>query len=588
MTTSSAAAALAQAYARAASLHEQGRFDQAEAGYRQILGADPRQADTLHLYGILMIQTGRVEPGLAMVDRALTILPGFVNAHFNRATALMQLGRLDAALDGFDRTLALQSDHLGALYSRALALAQLERFEDALAGFDRFLALQPGHPDALLNRGVTLDKLGRFEGALEAFDRVLEVQPQDEQAQFNRGGALKRLGRLEEAEASFARVLALRPGWPDALVNHGVVLKMLGRPVEALRDYDRALAAAPGHVQALISRGAARADLGRFDNALADYGDALTRDPGNALAAFNRSIVLLQAGRFAEAWPGYERRKDSAIAAGPNRAAGFAPPEWDGRARLEGKTLFLHWEQGLGDTIQFCRYARLAADRGARVVLSVQDALAPLLDGFDPRVTVIGGNETPERFDLHAALMSLPQAFGTTLDAMPPAGPYLEPKGAGRAQPGARPRIGLVWSGATGHENDRNRSAPLASLAPLLDFDAEWFCLQRDIQATDRGMLERLPQLRNLQARLDGFPNTAELIAGLDLVISVDTSIAHLAAAMGKPTWILLSTAPDWRWLLERDDSPWYASVRLFRQAAPHDWVGVAAQVRHALRGRFA
>lgn len=576
---------LAQLYAQAATLHEQGRLDQAEAGYRQILAIDPRQADTLHLYGILMIQTGRIEPGLAMVERALSILPGFIDAHFNRATALMQVGRLDATLDGFDKTLALRPDHLGAVYSRALTLAQLQRLADALAGFDRFLALQPGHPDALLNRGVTLDKLGRWAEALDAFDRVLRVQPQDAQAQFNRGGVLKQLGRLEEAQVSFAQALALRPDWPDALVNHGVALKMLGRPAEALRDYDKALAAAPGHVRALISRGAARADLGRFEEALADYDQALALEPGSALAAFNRGVVLLQTGRFEEGWPGYERRKDLPGAA--SRAVQFAQPEWDGRTPLEGKTLFLRWEQGLGDTIQFCRYARMAADRGARVILSVQDGLRPLLEGFDPRVAVIGANETPERFDLHAALMSLPGAFGTALDTMPSAEPYL-PLTEPYRDPAARPLIGLVWSGATGHENDRNRSAPLASLAPLLDFDADWFCLQKDIQAPDRETLNTLPRLQHPEDRLAGFPKTAALIASLDLVISVDTSIAHLAAAMGKPVWVLLSSAPDWRWLTGRADSPWYETVRLFRQARPRDWAGVVDQVRIALADRFA
>lgn len=584
MTTTPAEAALAQAYSRAATLHERGRFDEAEVVYRQILGVDPGQADTLHLYGILMIQTGRVEPGLAMVDRALAILPAFVDAHFNRAMALMSLGRLEEALEGFNRTLALRRDHLGALYSRALALAQLRRFEDALAGFDRFLAIQPQNMDALLNRGVTLDKLGRPAAALEMFDRVLALQPQDAQAQFNRGGVLKQLGRLEEAETSFARALTLQPRWPDALVNHGVTLKMLGRPAEALEDYERALAIAPNHAAALISRGAARVDLGRFGEALSDYDRVLTSDPGNALAAFNRGVALLQTGRFAEGWPDYERRKD--LPGASSRVAGFAQPEWDGRASLEGKTLFLYWEQGLGDTIQFCRYASLAADRGAKVILSAQDALAPLLNGFDPRVTVIGANETPGRFDLHAALMSLPGAFGATLDAMSPAGAYLTPPAAER-EPGAKPRIGLVWSGAAGHENDRNRSAPLAALAPLLDFDADWFCLQTDIQAVDRAAMAALPRLRNPRERLAGFPRTAELIASLDLVISIDTSIAHLAAAMGKPTWILLSTASDWRWLTERVDSPWYESVRLFRQRQAGDWDEVVERVRGALDDRL-
>lgn len=584
MTTPSAEAVLAGIYAQAATWHEQGRLAEAEAGYRRILEADPQQPDTLHLCGILMIQTGRVEPGLAMVARALEILPNFVDAHFNRAVALMQLGRLEDAASGFDRTLSLQRDHLGAVYSRASVLLQLRRFGAALDDFNRFLAVQPRHPDALLNKGVALNELGRHAAALEAFDRVVALQPSDAQAHFNRGGVLKQLGRLEEAEAAFAEALRLQPAWPDALVNHGVTLRMLGRPAEAINAQQKALRASPGHVQALTNRGAARVDLGQLDDALADYDVALTREPGNALASFNRSIVLLQQGRFSGGWPGYERRKDLPGA----RRADFGRPVWDGQSSLQGKRLLLHWEQGLGDTLQFCRYASLAADQGAQVILSVQDALAPLLtEAFDPRVSVIGANATTAEFELHAPLMSLPLAFGTTLQAMPPADAYLKLE---TAVPMAetKPRIGLVWSGAAGHENDRNRSAPLASLAPLLDFDADWFCLQRDIQDADRQTLEGLAQLQNPEDRLAGFLKTAELIAGLDLVISVDTSIAHLAAAMGKPTWILLSTAADWRWLLGRSDSPWYASVRLFRQTQAHDWAGVAEKVRHALTDHFS
>jgi hypothetical protein len=289
----------------------------------------------------------------------------------------------------------------------------------------------------------------------------------------------------------------------------------------------------------------------------------------------------LLTGNFEQGWADYERRLELAPPA-------LTQPPWDGRTPLAGKRLFLHWEQGLGDTLQFCRYAVLAADRGARVVLSAPDALAGLLQGLDPRVTIIGATATPPAFDLHASLMSLPAAFETTLETIPARAAYLAADAARTADlarrlgPRERPRIGLVWSGAAGHENDHNRSAPLAALAPLLGADADWFCLQKDVRDGDAAALADLPVRIEADAIAD-FPGTAALIAHLDLVISVDTSIAHLAAAMGKPTWILLSSAPDWRWMLERDDSPWYASVRLFRQTSPRDWAGVVGQVQAAL-----
>jgi tetratricopeptide (TPR) repeat protein len=582
-----AADLLAQAFGEASALHERGRLDEAALAYQRILAAYPDQIDTLHQFGILSIQTGDAERGFGLIDRALAIQPAFVDAHFNRAVAAMQLGRSAEGLTGLDRVLALQGDHIGALYTRGLALAQLERPAEALASFDAFLARQPRHPDALLNRGVALSSLGRAEEALASFDRVIALQPRDADAHFNRGGALKSLGRAQAAMASFAKALDLREDWPDALVNHGVMLRLHGRAEEALEDFDRALAVQPDHVEALVSRGAARAELMRLDEAMADYEAALRLAPGHAKAQFNRGLIRLLTGDFEAGWLDYERRLDLA----PPQD-GLTQPPWDGRTPLAGKRLFLRSEQGLGDTIQFCRYAVLAADRGARVVLSAQAPLVGLLRGLDPRVTVTAAAEPPPAFDLHAALMSLPAVFETAPDTTPSkaayltADPTLTANIAERLGPRRRPRIGLVWSGAAGHENDHNRSAPLAALVPLLDADADWFVLQKDIRDSDAAALAALPIRVEADALAD-FPGTAALIANLDLVISVDTSIAHLAAALGKPTWVLLSTAPDWRWMLERADSPWYDSVRLFRQTAPRDWPGVAARVQAALAEHF-
>jgi len=361
------------------------------------------------------------------------------------------------------------------------------------------------------------------------------------------------------------------------------MLRLHGRAQEAIQDFDRALAAQPDHVEALVSRGAALAELMRLDEAMADYAAALRLAPGHAKAQFNRGLIRLLTGDFEAGWPDYERRLDLAPPPG-----GLAQPPWDGRTPLAGKRLFLRWEQGLGDTIQFCRYAVVAADRGARVVLSVQDPLVGLLRGLDPRVTVIGAAAPPPAFDLHASPMSLPAVFETTAETVPFKAAYLAAdtaltedlaKGLG---PRRRPRIGLVWSGAAGHENDHNRSAPLAALAPLVSAEADWFCLQKDVRDSDAATLAGLPIRVETDAIAD-FSGTAALIANLDLVISVDTSIAHLAAALGKPTWVLLSTAPDWRWMLNRADSPWYDSVRLFRQTTPRDWTDVVQEVRTEL-----
>ena len=610
---------LSRDYERAGELHGRGQFEQAERIYRMILSVAPQQPDTLHMLGILLIQTGRADGGFALIDQALSSRPDFVDAHFNRGVALLQLGRTLEAVASFDRVLAIDRGNLGAhasrsaalmqvgrpaealpsfdavlaampgdfetLVNRGLALGALDRPAEALASFDRALAVRPGDYAAIFNRGVALSALRRFDEALVAADRALAIQPGDPQGLFNRGVALKQMLRPDEALESFDRALAIQPNYVSALVNRGVTLKMLGRLDEALESSRRALALQPDQLEALANRGAALDALGRHDEALAAYDQALAINPAYPLAAFNKSLILLQAGRFDAGWPLYENRKRLE---GIQRRA-FSQPAWTGEAPLAGKTLFVHWEQGFGDTLQFCRYASLAADRGAQVVLSVQDELRALFGSFDPRVQVLGGDTTPSAFDYHAALMSLPLALGGTMETIPSAPAWLKAD-AGKAAawsrrlgPKTRPRVGLVWSGRPQQENDRNRSAPLSALAPLLSVDADWISLQKDVRDSDRPALEGHPQLRDFSADLTDFSETAALIENLDLVITVCTGVAHLAGALGKPSWVLLAFNADWRWFQGRDDSPWYPSVRLFRQPSIGAWDPVVDRARQAL-----
>jgi tetratricopeptide (TPR) repeat protein len=575
---------LEQRFAHAATLHEQGRLKEAEAGYRQVLSLQPDQPDTLHMLGVLLIQAGRPDQGFAAIDRALALRPQYVDAHFNRAAALAVLQRFEEAVAGYDQVLALTGDHPETLFRRSLAQAQLGRLEAALAGFDRALNIAPDREDIRSARAVTLGKLGRWSEALEGFERAARRQPQDAQAWFDLGCAQKELGRLAEALASFDTALTRLPHYAQALINRGVVLKMLGRPADAVADYDRALALAPNSVEALVSRGAALCALLRIEDGIDDYDRALALEPGNALAAFNKGLALLLSGRFEQGWPLYEQRRRLPGAAGlPDQ------PVWDGNTPLAGKTLFLRWEQGLGDTIQFCRYASLAADQGARVILSVQNALLPLLAGFDPRVALLGEAETPPTFDLYAPLLSLPCAFARRSEPPPQVSPYLaaapDKIAAWSRLLGAAtgPRIGLAWFGGVRHENDRNRSTTLETLAPLVSGPATWIALHKERRAVDDAAWSRLPGLGFLGAEQADLSDAAALIANLDLVITVDTSLAHLSAALGKPTWILLPFEPDWRWGLSSPDTPWHPTARLFRQAAPGDWSAPLAQAAAAL-----
>jgi tetratricopeptide (TPR) repeat protein len=627
--------------------HRQGDLAQALTGYDAILALAPDYFDAVHLKGVVAAQQGRHDEALALMHRALAIKPDHAGAHGNLGGLLLRLGRPQEALQSFDALIALQPDHaaahgarantlhmLGRLdqavaaydralalngadaeawYNRGNALQALGRAREALASHDKAVALRPGHVDAIYGQGNALQALGRLEEALARYDSALALKADHAEALSSRGNALRGLGRLEEALASHERSIALKPDNADAQYNRGAVLRALGRPEAALQSHDRALALQPDHARALASRGNALRDLGRLDEALSSYQNALAlmpdhadtwSDRGTALqgllrleeslasyeraialqpqhvdAHWNRATALLLAGDFARGWREFEWRWRT-------QSTG-RPGSWLGDSPLAGRSILLRSEQGLGDTIQFARYAPMVMALGARVILSVQPPLRRLMASLDPEIEVVAASGAAA--DLDCPLMSLPLALGTTLDTIPAPPRYLaadrEAVEAWRARlPSApRRRIGLVWSGHRAHRNDRQRSLPLETLAPLLDgVDAQWISLQKDVAQHDSAALERLDLMRVGDA-LGDFADTAALIEALDLVITVDTSVAHLSGALGKPTWILLPFSPDWRWLTEREDSPWYPGARLFRQTAPGDWAGVVDRVAEAV-----
>ena len=395
--------------------------------------------------------------------------------------------------------------------------------------------------------------LGRAQAALASHDEAIRFNPDHALAHNNRGNALVDLQRLDEALASFDRAIALAPKFAQAHYNRGNAMRDLDRPEEALASFGRATALNPDHVE----------------------------------AHSNASLCLLPMGRLEQGWRHYEWRKkrDEPIA-----GRSFPKPLWLGEEDIAGKTLFLWWEQGFGDTIQFCRYTKLAEARGAKVIMSAQRPLVGLLKQISPTIQIMTDNETPAEFDYHCPLLSLPLAFRTTLETIPAPQSYLAADAklraawAARLQPATRPRIGLVWSGHSDHKNDHNRSMELAQLLPILDRDAEWICLQKEIREKDAAALGQDGRIAFFGDELRDFSDTAALIDLLDLVITIDTSVTHLAGAMGKPVWILLPTNPDWRWLLDRRDSPWYPSARLFRQQQTGTWADVIDRVKTELR----
>ncbi len=604
---------------------ERGKLSEAEKAFSQVLAEEPDNVDALHLLGVLAMQTGRfayavdligkvvvISPGfasahnnlgnglrelnrldeaLASFDKAVALQPGYAQAHSNRGNVLMDMNRPKEALASFDRAVELDQGYAKAHNNRGLALRDLKRHPEALAAFERALALEPGFADAHSNRGLALQDLKRPQEALKSFDTAISLRPEQPEFHNNRGNALLGMKRWQEALESLDRAIALHPGYAEAYGNRGLALRDLKRPEEALVSYNKALELRPDFAEAYNNRGLALVDLRRFGEALADHDKAIALQPDFVEAYWSRSIALLLAGRLQEGLRQYEWRKKREE---PVAARSFSQPLWLGEEDISGKTLFVHWEQGYGDTIQFCRYAKLASARGAKVILSVQDALRDVLNGLDPGVEVIGAEEIPESFDYHCPLMSLPLAFGTTIETIPAEAQYIRPdpspdtRWLHRLENNGKPNVGLAWSGKPSQSNDRFRSIPLEKCLPMLVPEVNWISLQKDVGKDDGLILRDSRNIRHFGSELADFGDTASLIQEMNLVVSVCTSVAHLAGAMGKPVWILLSFNADWRWFQDRSDSPWYPSARLFRQPDIDNWEQVVDQVIVALRSGLA
>ncbi len=569
---------------RGNTLHELKRFDEALASYDRALALRPDHAGAFSNRGNTLHELKRFDEALASYDRALALQPDHAGAFYNRGMTLHELKRFDEALVSYDRAVAVQPDHAEALCNRGNVLLDLKRFDEALASYERAVAVRPNYTEALCNRGMALRELKRPGEALASYDRALATRSDHVEAFYCRGVVLRELKRLDEALASYDQALALQPDYFDALNNRGVTLHELKRFPEALASYDRALAVRPDYAPALTNRGVTLHQLKRLDEALVCYDYALAVNPGYVDGHFNKSLLQLLKGDYDVGWREYEWRrwKEENLTLFKRD---FTQSLWLGQTAIEGKTILLHSEQGFGDTIQFCRYAPLVAERGARVLLEVPVQLKDLMTSLAGVAEIIAAQDKPPDFDLHCPLPSLPLALATRIESIPARVPYftVAPEILGRWTNAVGPernlRIGLVWSGSSAHKGDAIRSISLRSLLPLVDLDAEFVSLQKEVRGDDLATLKERDDIVHFGDKLETFADTAAVIANLDLVISVDTSVAHLAGALAKPVWVLLPFLPDFRWLLDREDSPWYPTARLFRQQAPGDWSGVIRRV---------
>jgi len=455
------------------------------------------------------------------------------------------------------------------------------------------LAQTPTESDTLCVLAARAAGEQDFSSAIQLYDQAIALNPSHAEAYYKRGNALKNIGRPRDAIESYDKAIERRPDFAFAYCNRGVVQQSLGLATEALASYDLAISVDATDAMAHYNRALLMQENHRWEEALAGYERAISINPQYAEAQFNRSLALMFLGDFERGWQAFEWRWKSAQRLSIGEERSFAQPLWLGEESIAGKRLLLHCEGGFGDTLQFCRYATLVAARGALVILETPPPLSGLLSNLEGASCVIDrGNPLPP-FDYHCPLMSMPLALKTTLDSVPADPRYVSSNESDRARwrrrlgTRTRPRVGLAWSGNPNNPIDPSRTISLADWIGHLPLDFDYVCLQKEFRSADRETLRSNPWISLYEDELRDFSDTAALCDCLDLIVTVDTSVAHLGGALGRPTWILLPFTPDWRWLRGRNDSPWYPTVKLYRQSVVGIWKDVFVRLAADLHAQF-
>lgn len=555
MSYSSEAPTAAVIFQHAMQCMQSGDIEQATLLCRRYRSDFPADIGLLNLSGILELQQGNCEEAVSLLGRSLRLAPNQPQIASNMGIGLEKLGHLKEALISFNHAITLAPTYAKAHCNRSNVLNELQRYEEAVASARQALVLDPNMTEACCSCGNALRDLGRLEEALNYFDRAIALSPRTAILYGNRGNTLRDMYRPEEALADFEVAVTLDPNNTNLWINRGNVLR----------------------------------ELKCFADARSSYARAMEAEPENGDAHWDIALIDLLTGDFTNGWDGYEWRWQSPSLAHAVRP--FTQPLWTGQPDISGKTILIHAEQGLGDTVQFARYIPMVHALGAKVICEAPATLIDLLQSM-PETELItwieAGSPLPD-FDLHCPTMSLPRAFSTQLETIPADIPYLsasadkmqywqEKLGTKKAR-----RIGLVFSGKRGMAPDRKRSIPAKLFEPIFSLPFEFHCLQQDIREDDSTFIGAYPQIHSHSTALSDFSDTAALIANMDLVISVDTAIAHVTGALGKPLWLLLPAVPDWRWMMDRTDTPWYPGARLFRQTQNGNWQDVILALCHEL-----
>jgi tetratricopeptide (TPR) repeat protein len=565
-----------------------GMLQEALGAYRKAIQLDPRFAQAFYNRGHVFQSLGDLENALDSFDKAVVIQPEYADAYNSRGIVLQLLNRTQEAMAGYQEAIRLSPGHAKAHANLGDLFSSLKQYDNALAHYDLALLHQPKYIKALSNKGVLLQQLNQFELALECFDQILQSNPQSWEALSNRAVTLQKMRLLEDAAKTLMDAIGINPNQANLYNNLGNILGELGRFNEALDQFDRAIAISPIDTSALINRGIALQEMGDLSKSIDFFDRALKLEPENPEAHWSKSVSLLLSGEFDLGWHEFEWRWQRQHVL--NQQTHSDKPLWLGDASLEGRTILLHGEQGLGDVLQFCRYASAITKRSARVILEVPPPLLELCRTLDDVHQVIAlGTATELEIDYQCPLMSLPHAFKTSFTNPPPNTPYLkiDPTKAAfwKAKLGEKKhvRIGLVWSGGFRAElpelwgvNSR-RNIPLELLATLNTTNVQFVSLQKgELAQRELTQLQKNPCnsffITDFTEEFNDFSDTAAVIDNLDLIISVDTSTAHLAAALGKPVWMLNRFDSCWRWQRTGKETFWYPTMKIYRQHSWQDW----------------
>jgi tetratricopeptide (TPR) repeat protein len=564
-----------------------GRTEEAILHYAHVLALCPQDADAQNNMGGALQAVGELAEAKVCYEKAIAINGKHSQACFNLGCLYQELGQLDRAMALYRQTLSIHPVHAEAQNNLGNVLQALDRPDEAIACYQRALSVQPSYAEAYLNLGHVLSAQDKPEEALVCYVKALTLKPDSLEAAIHCSDAMRLAGKWQEAVQMYEQVIEVAPENAEVHRNFGDALRKLGRLTEAAEHCRKAILLAPDDADAYVNLGNALCEAGNMREAIRCYERAVRLRPEHAISNMNLAVARLKIGDFASGWNGYEWRKQLKAAKGYKTDC--LQPQWKGEP-IEGQRILLYSEQGLGDCLQFLRYVPMVQAAGGRVILEVPQRMQRLAAEFvGIEELVVSGNSLPA-FDWQCPLMSLPRAFGTDSDSIPAAMPYLRVpadaalKAQAYSWPAEGVRIGLSWAGNPKNPGDRFRSTTLASLSRLFELKGLRFYSLQLGEPLKQLLLSEAPVV-DLAPLTADMADTAAFIAHLDLVITVDTSIAHLAGALGKPVWILLPANADWRWLIGREDTPWYPTARLFRQAELDDWGPVIDQIAHSLEG---